>query len=97
MGKKNRIKRIKKPKSVKTREEREQDINKAKLQLAMLGFDETIPGIQKAYNIFQSYIEEGIYDQGKIKLEGRKRVLKYMLFTKPGCECAIMLEYNPDV
>ena len=94
MGKR---KRIKKEKPKKTKEEREKDINKAKLQLSMLGFGTEIPGIKKAYEIFDKYIEEGNYETGKIKLEGTQRVLKFHLYTQPHNECAIMLEYQPDV
>ena len=96
MGKRKR-KKVKKEKPKKTREEREKDINKAKLQLAMLGFGEEIPGIKQAYEIFNKYIEDGIYEEGKIKLEGCKRVLKFYLYTRPGNECMIMLEYNQEV
>lgn len=97
MGKKNRVKKNKKPKAVKTREERENDIRNAKLQLSMLGLDESIPGIKKAYGIFQRFIDEGLYDTGKIPLIGYQRVLKYMLLVKPGCESVVMLEYNQSV
>lgn len=95
MGRKR--KKVKKEKPIKTREEREKDINKAKLQLSMLGFGVEIPGIKQAYEIFDKYIEEGNYEEGKIKLEGCKRILKFYLYTRPGNECMIMLEYNQEV
>ena len=96
MGKRKR-KKVKKEKPIKTKEEREKDINKAKLQLSMLGFGVEIPGIKQAYEIFDKYIEEGNYEEGKIKLEGCKRVLKFYLYTRPGNECMIMLEYNQEI
>ena len=52
---------------------------------------------KQAYEIFNKYIEEGTYEEGKIKLEGCKRVLKFYLYTRPGNECMIMLEYNQEI
>lgn len=96
MGKKNK-KKIKKIIPNKTREERVREINKAKLQLSMLDLGSEIPGIKEAYKIFDKYIDDGLYVAGKIKLEGCKRVLRYMLFEKQHSECAIMLQYNNEV
>ena len=97
MGKKNKKKKIKKIIPKKTREERVKEINKAKLQLNMLDLGIEIPGIKEAYKIFDKYIEDGLYVTGKIKLEGCKRILKYMLFEKQHSECAIMLQYNNEI
>ena len=68
MGKKNKKKKIKKIIPKKTREERLKDINKAKIQLNMLDLGSEIPGIKEAYEIFDKYIEDGLYVAGKIKL-----------------------------
>ena len=97
MGRKKYNKKIKKSIPKKTREEREKDINKVKIQLTMLDLGTNIPGIKKAFEIFDDYIENGGYMMGKIKLNGCKRVLRYQLVTQPHIECSVMLEYNQDV
>ena len=97
MGRKNRKKRVKKIIPKKNRDERERDINKIKIQLSMVNMGTEIPGIKKAFEVFDKYIEDGLYVDGKIKLEGYKRLLRYRLFEKAGLECATMLEFNPDI
>tara|TARA_Y100001936_G_C16047661_1_gene655704 strand:+ start:276 stop:569 length:294 start_codon:yes stop_codon:yes gene_type:complete len=97
MGKRNRKRREKKEVPRKTREQRETEINRAKVQLTMLNLGTEIPGIKEAFAIFDKYIEDGEYVMGKIKLVGCKRILRYQLVTQPTIECSIMLEFNSDV
>ena len=97
MGRKNRKRKEKKIKPKKTREEREKDINKVKIQLAMIDLGPEIPGIKQAFEVFDNYVENGEYVMGKIKLEGCKRILRYQLVTQPNIECSVMLEYNKEI
>ena len=95
MGKRKR--QPKKVKSVKSKDQRGREINKAKLQLSMLGMDKDTPGLAQAFDIFDNYVEHGGHCAGKIPLEGYQRVLKYILTMHPMTECTILLEYHPDV
>jgi hypothetical protein len=95
--KQKKPKRVKKVIPLKTQEEREKEINDIKLEISMVGLGPEIPGIKEAYEMFDQYINDGLYNEGKIKLEGTKRVLLFVLFSKTMSKCTAMLQYNPDV
>ncbi len=95
--KKKKPKRIKKIIPLKTQEEREKEINDIKLEISVIGLGPEIPGIKEAYEIFDQYINDGLYNEGKIKLEGTKRILLFILFSKTTQKCTAMLQYNPDI
>ncbi len=81
----------------RTREEREIEINKIKNQIEKVGFSEQIEGIKEFYNICDDYIKNGYSVNGKIKLNGFKRVLKYIFSCNKDCPIDAMLEYNEYV
>ena len=81
----------------RTREEREIEINKINDQLNKINFPESLEGIKEFYKVCDDYIENGYSLQGKIKLVGFKRILKYMFGCNKGSPVDAMLEYNENV
>ena len=91
MGKKN--KKIKE----KTKEQREKEINEIKEKLESHGLSSSFENINKLYNIFDKYIEDGISDTGKLPLPGLKREIHYILTSKSHIVNNICLKYNENI
>lgn len=100
--KKNKInsknKKKKKQKvSIKTLEERQNEIKTIKNKLSNLGLSEEFESIKLFYEECDKYVENGYGWSGKIKLNGLKRVLEYRLTTRKNLECSITLKYEETV
>ena len=95
MGKKkNKIKKIK---PLKTKETREKEIVKVKLQLRNIGFSIDNPDIKEAYKIFDDYVNFGTAFTGKIKINGFQRVLEIILSNREHITSTICLKFNKEV
>lgn len=94
--KKNKVKKKQKV-TIKTLEERQNEINTIKNKLSSLGLSEEFKSIKLFYKECEKYVENGYGWSGKIKLNGLKRVLEYRLTTRKNLECSITLKYDETV
>lgn len=95
MGKKNRNQ--KKEPEFKTEEERKIEIMEVIKQINDIGFSTAVEGIKEFYGICNNYIKTGEGKSGKIKLEGFKREINYILPTKKQNMVKVALNYNKDL
>lgn len=95
MGKKDR--KVKKEPELKSIEDRKLEITEVIKQINDLGFSTSVDGIRKFYTICSEYIKTGEGKSGKIKLEGFKREIEYILPTKKQNMVKVNLGYNKDV
>ena len=94
MGKKHRVKKEKK---LKTLEMRQQEIKEIKSKLTELGLSEEFSGIKEFYMILETYINEGVSWSGSIKLSGLKRILEARLPMREHIKCSVNLKYDENV
>ena len=83
--------------SIKTLEDRQNEINTIKNKLSSLGLSEEFESIKLFYEECEKYIKYGYGRSDKIKLNGLKRVLEYRLTTRKNLECSITLKYDETV
>lgn len=95
MGKKNR--KDKKPTELKTMDERKMEIMEVIKQINELGFSTSVEGVKNFYELCRQYINTGEGMSGKIKLEGYKREIEYILPTRKQSMVKVNLAYNKDV
>ena len=95
--KKKQKKQKKQKVSIKTLEERQNEIKTIKNKLSSLGLSEEFESIKLFYEECEKYVENGYGWSGKIKLNGLKRVLEYRLTTRKNLECSITLKYDGNV
>lgn len=79
MGKKSR-RREKKPKELKSEEERREEMNTIKEKLTSLGLSPEMEGIDEFYERAALFEREGESWSGKIKVTGQNRILD-IIFT----------------
>tara|TARA_B100000925_G_scaffold291209_1_gene278488 strand:- start:1771 stop:2058 length:288 start_codon:yes stop_codon:yes gene_type:complete len=95
MGKKNR--KEKKEPELKSMEDRKIEITEVIKQINDIGFSTSVDGVKQFYTICSDYIKTGEGKSGKIKLEGFKREIEYILPTKKQNMVKVNLAYNKDV
>lgn len=95
MGKKN--KKDKKEVEYKTQEQRRAELLPVMKQLNQLGLSPEINGIKEFYKICKEYIDDGVGKSGKIKLEGFKRELDYILPIRKQVLISVNLKHNPNI
>ena len=97
MGKKSRKDKVVKVKKMKDEPARIKAVNNAKSKIESLGLSPEIEGIKKFYDICNVYIETGEHYSGKIKLEGFKRVLEFILPQTYQTDIGIVLKFDKNV
>ena len=65
--------------------------------LESLGLSKEHFGIPELYKILDDFEKDGYSNSGKIKLVGLKRVVNFILTTKPNVESILSLQYNSNV
>ncbi len=97
MGKKSRKGKVVKEKKMKDEPARIKAVNSAKTKIESLGLSSEIEGIKKFYDICEQYIKTGEHYTGKIKLEGFKRVLEYILPQTYQTDIGLVLKFDKNV
>ena len=97
MVKKRKSKKIKKPKPMKTREDREKDINEIKMKIISLDFSSEMKDIKTIFEIFDNYIENGEPYNGKIPIRGTNRVCEIRLTNRKTYQNTVCLKFNQIV
>lgn len=95
MGKKS--KKTKEKTKEKIKDQREKEINEIKEKLELHGLSSSFENIEKLYEIFDKYIEDGFPDTGIIPLPGLKREIHYILSSKSHIINSVNLVYNENV
>ena len=95
MGKKNR--KEKKEPELKSMEDRKIEIGEVIKQINDIGLSTSVDGLREFYAICSNYIKTGEGKSGKIKLQGFKREIEYILPTKKQNMVKVNLAYNKDV
>ena len=95
MGKKSR--KTKKEKEFKTKEMRDTEIENIKKQIEELGLSSQIDSIQTFYTYLDEFSNTGECNSGKIKLDGFKRILNYILTNTVGKKCLVNLGYDENI
>jgi hypothetical protein len=96
MGKKSRNNKDKKI-SLRTKEERIFDVDEIKHNFRETGLTDQIEDVQIFYDVLDQYIEDGISISGKIKLNGLKRIIEYILTNNKNKKLQVKLTYNKDI
>ena len=94
---KRAMKEARKKANQMSKEERETEINKVKVQLLTIGFATDDENIVKFIKICDEFIEHGEYIDGKIPLEGYKREIQYRFSNNRTHQIFVNLAYNPKV
>jgi hypothetical protein len=95
MTKKNKKK--KKPAVLKTKDERLSNVVTVLKQIKDLGLSKEIPGIKEFYQICNKYVINGEAINGKIKLNGFKRELIYILPSRKGINPTTNLRFDENI
>tara|TARA_Y100000385_G_C12949129_1_gene574677 strand:+ start:398 stop:685 length:288 start_codon:yes stop_codon:yes gene_type:complete len=95
MGKKN--KKNKKVAELKTKEERLSNVVEVLKKIKDLGLSKEIPGIKEFYRICNDYVHNTEPVNGKIKLNGFKRELIYILPSRKGINPTINLRFDENI
>jgi hypothetical protein len=83
-------------KSLKTLEERKQEIALMKSKLMDLGLSTEYEGIKEFYKDLDAF-ELGFSGSGQIKLKGLKRIIIFKLSCNPKIESSLLLKYDEHV
>ena len=78
----------------KTKKERLLEVLKLRKQFQNLGLPSESEEIIKFYKILSTWVNDGIYQKGKIKLRGYERMIVYELYVRQGTEIAVNLMYQ---
>lgn len=89
-------KKVKAPKEPRTKEEREEDVMKMLMELDRLEINKNYEPFQEILTLCNSYIDDGKYAEGVIKLPAYDRHFVYMFpENKPG-KIQAMLKFVGD-
>lgn len=92
-----KVKKKRKVEKWKTQSERINEVNTIKNKLQKLGLSDQVAGIKDFFDICQQYIEEDHAWNGKIKLNGYKRILQGSLARRKSTACSINLKYDENI
>jgi hypothetical protein len=93
----NKKSKKEKTKTLKTKEQREIEIENIMGQLMDLGIPLEDKGIQEVIKTAKEFEVNGISNSGKINLIGFQRTLEYIFTTRPHVESRIILQHNPHL
>lgn len=77
----------------KNKSERLSEVIKVLKQLHSFGFPKENKNIIKMSDILKKWVQDGIYQKGRIYLNGYERVILYELYPNKGKEIAVNLKY----
>ena len=95
MTKKNR--KEKKEVEYKTSEDRKTELLSVMKKLNQLGLNPEIDGVKEFYKICKEYINDGVGKSGRIKLDGFKREIEYILPSRKQSLISVNLRHNSDI
>lgn len=90
-------KKVKVSKSVKTSEQREAEVENLMQQFMDFGFPLDNEGVQEFIKRTKQFVDSGLSDSGKIKLNGFNRILIYVFSKQPHITSRITLQFDKYV
>lgn len=77
------------PTKLKTRLERQQQVNNINQQLMNLQLDDRLPEMQTLSSIMELYVEKGESNCGKIPLSNSNKVIHFILSNRINVNCRV--------
>lgn len=87
----------KREKVVKTKQQREEEVEPIIQEFLNLGIPIDHPGSQEFFKVCRLFEAEGVSASGGIKLFGFKRVVVFVLSNQPHVKSSVRLAYDPAV
>lgn len=94
MGSKRR--KEKKQVILRTRDERQEEIDKIKQKISVMGLTDDLGRITNIFEIMDEYVEQGNPISGSIKLEGYNRVIDYIFPVKKQINLSLNIRFSPN-